>query len=673
MVLADRGSGGRRPRCSSSAACSSGAWAERQLIGARARGGRRRGPARRRRSDLRRGAGDGARRHRPGCSRWLPVASPSASSPGGRVYDADLPRAHPARGPRHAARRSGSWARCRGWSSAVIAGLARRRRRRRGRACGAWSSSAPGPRRVAAGLGRPRPPAAAGRPDGAVRALGRWPCSPPPALLAAAIGWDARARRPDPSRRRCRHARSPCSIWVAVWLGGLVLAGVGRGDPGGRLDAGGDPAGHAAGAARSGGRSAGLSGGSGASPSEGSSRPRACPGQRRASLLHCRSPRAPGAPSPMEAASPRMDEILDTIGDTIGGFFSNPIVEFALQAIAIYFVILWLAAAYWAFRDMQQRSENPVLPYLAAALIILFTPGPVPVRRHRLPDHPAAREDRRGLRAQPRRGGAARRGRGDQDLPVVPPAVNEEWIICPTCRTRLNRVCANCGRLVGLDWSLCAWCGKDFERGDLAAYQPIAAPVPRTASTPTATPRPAPAPRPRAARRRPASGRVAAQPGPSRSLDPPRADDRALDPRTALTSSRPRPATAPTRSGPTPVHVQPRGPCRPRAVPRRLGRRPSWAWRSCSSRSSPDRPGGAAGCSSSGSCSWASGCSRRRAPRPIEGARRTDPPYRGPSPVLAFLAVIALTLLVQIVVLAPLSRARPRRRRRRSRPAQPRC
>jgi hypothetical protein len=42
--------------------------------------------------------------------------------------------------------------------------------------------------------------------------------------------------------------------------------------------------------------------------------------------------------------------------------------------------------------------------------------------------------------------------------------VNDEWIICPTCRTRLNRVCPNCSRLVGLDWSLCAGCGKDFER-----------------------------------------------------------------------------------------------------------------------------------------------------------------------------------------------------------------
>ena len=69
-----------------------------------------------------------------------------------------------------------------------------------------------------------------------------------------------------------------------------------------------------------------------------------------------------------------MDEILNTIGQTIGDFFSNPIVELAIQSIAVYWCILWLAAAYWAFRDMQLRSENPILPYLAAALIILFTP-----------------------------------------------------------------------------------------------------------------------------------------------------------------------------------------------------------------------------------------------------------------------------------------------------------
>jgi RNA polymerase subunit RPABC4/transcription elongation factor Spt4 len=169
-----------------------------------------------------------------------------------------------------------------------------------------------------------------------------------------------------------------------------------------------------------------------------------------------------------------MEDILNTIGETIGDFFANPIVTFALQAIAVYIVILWLAAAYWAFRDMQLRSENPVLPYLAAALIVLFTPvlfmfGVVVYRI---------------VRPQEKIGEVYERNLAEEALlaevesiktcPACHRRIQDEWIICPTCRTRLNRVCANCGRLVGLDWSLCAWCGKDFERGDIAAYEPIA-------------------------------------------------------------------------------------------------------------------------------------------------------------------------------------------------------
>ena len=168
------------------------------------------------------------------------------------------------------------------------------------------------------------------------------------------------------------------------------------------------------------------------------------------------------------------EEILQTIGDTIGGFFGNPVVQFALQAIAVYIVILWLAAAYWAFRDMQLRSENPVLPYLAAALIVLFTPvlflfGIIVYRIVR-PQEKIGEVDERNLAEE----ALLAEVEAIKTCPGCRRRINDEWIICPACRTRLNRVCANCGRLVGLDWSLCAWCGKDFERGDIAAYEPIA-------------------------------------------------------------------------------------------------------------------------------------------------------------------------------------------------------
>jgi len=169
-----------------------------------------------------------------------------------------------------------------------------------------------------------------------------------------------------------------------------------------------------------------------------------------------------------------MQDILKTITDAIGGVFANPMVQFAIQMIAVYFVILWLAAAYWAFRDMQLRSENPFLPYLAAAIIVVFTPvlfvfGIIVYRI---------------VRPQEKIGEVYERNLAEEALlaevesihtcPACHRRIHDEWIICPACRTRLNRVCANCGRLVGLDWSLCAWCGKDFERSGIAAYEPIA-------------------------------------------------------------------------------------------------------------------------------------------------------------------------------------------------------
>src|SRR4051794_10830431 len=173
-----------------------------------------------------------------------------------------------------------------------------------------------------------------------------------------------------------------------------------------------------------------------------------------------------------------MDQIFGEIGKALAGFFGSPIVQLALQAIAIYLIILWLAGAYWAFRDMQQRTENPILPYVAASFIILFTPifFPLAIFVYKI------------IRPHEKIGEVYERNLAEEALlaeveaiktcPTCARRVNEEWIICPTCRTRLNRVCPNCSRLVGLDWSLCAWCGKDFERPTTALAASTGRPVP---------------------------------------------------------------------------------------------------------------------------------------------------------------------------------------------------
>ena len=65
-----------------------------------------------------------------------------------------------------------------------------------------------------------------------------------------------------------------------------------------------------------------------------------------------------------------MEEIFNTIGEAFGGVISSAPVQLGLRAAAIYIIVIWIAAAYWAFRDIQLRMDNPIVPYLVALFII---------------------------------------------------------------------------------------------------------------------------------------------------------------------------------------------------------------------------------------------------------------------------------------------------------------
>jgi hypothetical protein len=182
------------------------------------------------------------------------------------------------------------------------------------------------------------------------------------------------------------------------------------------------------------------------------------------------------------------------LGGVFDAFFGSEIVQFLMYSIVLYLFILWLAATYWAFRDMHERTENPALPYVAAGIILIATPflfilGVIVYRV---------------VRPAERLGEVYERNLAEEALLAEVEAVktcrgcdkrvDEAWIICPWCRTRLNRICPNCERLVGLDWTLCAWCGKDFERlgsAERVAADPIFGSAPNSTVGQDLPPRPA--------------------------------------------------------------------------------------------------------------------------------------------------------------------------------------
>ncbi|HEU4573276.1 MAG TPA: zinc ribbon domain-containing protein [Candidatus Limnocylindrales bacterium] len=178
-----------------------------------------------------------------------------------------------------------------------------------------------------------------------------------------------------------------------------------------------------------------------------------------------------------------MPKELQPVTDAIGSVFASPVVQLGLRAIALYVVVMWLACAYWAFRDLQSRTDNAIAPYAVAAFIIVFTPV----------FFIFAALLYRVVRPQERTGESYERNLAEEALmneidavphcPACSRRVKDDWIICPSCRTRLQRVCPNCSRLVGLDWSICAWCGRDFERPAAAAAAPFVEPAAEPGTT----------------------------------------------------------------------------------------------------------------------------------------------------------------------------------------------
>jgi hypothetical protein len=175
------------------------------------------------------------------------------------------------------------------------------------------------------------------------------------------------------------------------------------------------------------------------------------------------------------------------IGQIWNDFLNNPIVQLAGQLIVVYVVMLWLGTAYWAFRDMQARTENPILPYLAAALIIFFTPllfvFAVVLYLIIRPRETMAEVYERSLAEESLLAEVEK----NSLCPVCRERIEVDWLVCPNCRTRLRRACASCGRLTEPAWSLCPYCGRETRETERVAAA--------TAERPEAVERPEPAAR----------------------------------------------------------------------------------------------------------------------------------------------------------------------------------
>lgn len=154
-----------------------------------------------------------------------------------------------------------------------------------------------------------------------------------------------------------------------------------------------------------------------------------------------------------------MEDILSSVIDVL--------VWFTLAA-GVIFTALHGGAIIWAFRDMRARSRD-VLALIIATLLVAALPliGLIVYIMLR-PRETLAEAYERSLEQE----ALLQAIEEPETCPGCGQRVKSEYILCPTCHTRLKQACHSCRSPLQLNWAVCPYCGAHVTPQVVEPVQP---------------------------------------------------------------------------------------------------------------------------------------------------------------------------------------------------------
>ena len=125
--------------------------------------------------------------------------------------------------------------------------------------------------------------------------------------------------------------------------------------------------------------------------------------------------------------------------------------------VVLYLAAIWLTLIFWTYRDIRQRSRDPIVQLMATLLVLVFSfPGHwiyLIVRpRHTLTDlYERSLEEEALLQEL----------EDQKGCPTCKRRVLDEFLLCPSCRTQLKEPCRSCNRPLSYAWIACPFCGVE--------------------------------------------------------------------------------------------------------------------------------------------------------------------------------------------------------------------
>jgi RNA polymerase subunit RPABC4/transcription elongation factor Spt4 len=133
---------------------------------------------------------------------------------------------------------------------------------------------------------------------------------------------------------------------------------------------------------------------------------------------------------------------------------------YVIRNLAIFFVIVfWIATIYWVYKDARRRIADTLIVLVVTAVGVVPFIGPLIYMLFRPPEYlEDVRERELEIKAMEKRLGAR-----DLHCPVCRAEVDEDFLVCPVCTTRLRQACTACGRPLEASWQMCPYCETAIE------------------------------------------------------------------------------------------------------------------------------------------------------------------------------------------------------------------
>jgi RNA polymerase subunit RPABC4/transcription elongation factor Spt4 len=139
---------------------------------------------------------------------------------------------------------------------------------------------------------------------------------------------------------------------------------------------------------------------------------------------------------------------------------------------ALYIAALWVTLIFWTYRDIRQRTRDPIVQSVAVLLVLFFFLPGLWLYLILRPRHTLADLYERSLEEE-----ALLQELEDQkSCPNCKRRVHDDYLICPSCRNQLKEPCRSCSKPLSYAWLACPYCGLEKPPREAPRARPRPAP-----------------------------------------------------------------------------------------------------------------------------------------------------------------------------------------------------